>query len=472
LQCVTWPDGSVTQTFDPQSPPCIATWPGAAHGNGGSTAKGVSGTAIRVAIPVVGSNSKLADFQVFADFLNTRFELYGRKLQLVPYRSAQLATKSYNDPSSQHADAVQTGSLNAFASLDFLDGGPIDSALPTWYDTLKAEGVIAVMGGAFAVNGTQASLERNAPYAWSYGATVDTLLAQTGINACRQLVGRNAVHAPAYAGQKRTFALVLPDQSVFGGPVPGVSHLLSVLAGCGVKNPTVVYADATKEHAAELSAAMAKLKTQGVSTIMYLPWAPAGEFRPMQAAQAANYFPEWDVAAINVLVGANVAVDPQNESSHSFGIVPLSKLNQIEAAPWRNAFFEGGGDPSHLAGLVGGQGVYSELLLLASGIQMAGPHLTPQSFSEALTSTTFPNPGAAEAPSYQATVGFPKAGAAMTRDFAGWWLAPGVNEGSTVKVGLAQAGYDWQNFCWVDLGRRHADDSWPTADHFRQGPCR
>src|SRR4051794_3308676 len=26
LQCYTWPDGEVTQTFDPQSPPCIAAW--------------------------------------------------------------------------------------------------------------------------------------------------------------------------------------------------------------------------------------------------------------------------------------------------------------------------------------------------------------------------------------------------------------------------------------------------------------
>src|SRR5690349_6960974 len=33
LQCYTWPDGSVTQTFDPQSPPCIATWD-TASGNG------------------------------------------------------------------------------------------------------------------------------------------------------------------------------------------------------------------------------------------------------------------------------------------------------------------------------------------------------------------------------------------------------------------------------------------------------
>ena len=42
-----WPDGKVTQTFDPQSPACIASWPEAAKGNGGATTRGVSTSTTR-----------------------------------------------------------------------------------------------------------------------------------------------------------------------------------------------------------------------------------------------------------------------------------------------------------------------------------------------------------------------------------------------------------------------------------------
>src|SRR5688572_9516908 len=51
LQCYTWPDGTVTQTFDPQSPSCIASWDDK-KGNGGATSPGVTATEIRVALPV------------------------------------------------------------------------------------------------------------------------------------------------------------------------------------------------------------------------------------------------------------------------------------------------------------------------------------------------------------------------------------------------------------------------------------
>jgi len=39
-QCYEWADGSVTQTPDPQSPPCVADWPRTAEGNGGALAAG------------------------------------------------------------------------------------------------------------------------------------------------------------------------------------------------------------------------------------------------------------------------------------------------------------------------------------------------------------------------------------------------------------------------------------------------
>jgi hypothetical protein len=109
------------------------------------------------------------------------------------------------------------------------------------------------------------------------------------------------------------------------------------------------------------------------------------------------------------------------------------------------------------------------MLLLAAGLQMAGPHLTPQSFAQGLRSTTFPNPGAGVAPFYQGTVGFVPGDAAMVRDFAGIWL-------DTRMPGPAVAGAKNLNesgaFCYVGLGYRRGSETWPTGDGFYAGHCR
>src|SRR5689334_3112288 len=83
LQCYTWPDGSVTQTFDPQSPPCIASWPEAARGNGGATTRGVDATTVRIGIPMDPASKQRAQFQPLFDFFNTHYEFYGRRLDFV-----------------------------------------------------------------------------------------------------------------------------------------------------------------------------------------------------------------------------------------------------------------------------------------------------------------------------------------------------------------------------------------------------
>src|SRR3954466_14155073 len=74
LQCYTWPDGTVTQTFDPQSPPCIASWDDR-HGNGGSTSPGVSPTEIRLAFP--NNNAGYASWPALKplrNFLHSHFQ--------------------------------------------------------------------------------------------------------------------------------------------------------------------------------------------------------------------------------------------------------------------------------------------------------------------------------------------------------------------------------------------------------------
>ncbi len=65
--------------------------------------------------------------------------------------------------------------------------------------------------------------------------------------------------------------------------------------------------------------------------------------------------------------------------------------------------------------------LYRSLLLIASGIQMAGPHLTAQSFQAALWNATFPNPPSTI---MAGKVGFGGGSYAMTVDGAGMWYNP------------------------------------------------
>ena len=61
---------------------------------------------------------------------------------------------------------------------------------------------------------------------------------------------------------------------------------------------------------------------------------------------------------------------------------------------------------------------YRSLLMLASGLQLAGPGLTAETFDAGLSATAFPNPGAGKAPLYQASVGFDDLDHGMVDDVA------------------------------------------------------
>src|SRR5690349_12980177 len=121
LQCYTWPDGSITQTFDPQSPPCIARWDDS-KGNGGATSPGVTGTTIRIAYPK--SSTAVTQWpgpQAMVDFVNSHFQLYDRKIEIVPFDSQQATPQAgatgFNVPSMQPADAAAITKLKVFGTF-------------------------------------------------------------------------------------------------------------------------------------------------------------------------------------------------------------------------------------------------------------------------------------------------------------------------------------------------------------------
>jgi hypothetical protein len=96
--------------------------------------------------------------------------------------------------------------------------------------------------------------------------------------------------------------------------------------------------------------------------------------------------------------------------------------------------------------------VYRPLLLLASGLQMAGPHLTPETFRDGLRRAAFPNPITAL---HAGAVGVPQNGYTFTRDAAEWWWD------NTAKGPYSDdAAQSKGAICYLDGGTRRRD-TWP-----------
>jgi hypothetical protein len=476
LQCYTWPSGAVTQTFDPQSPPCIAGWDDK-KGNGGATTKGVNKSTIRVAYPQGSSLTMWPALSPIVDFFNSRFQLYGRKIEIVPVKSSQAeASKvgtNLNNSGDQRADAAAITQQNVFASMDFIDPVPYDFSLPEFRQVLTQHKIISINGGATPPYGTQAGMQAHQPYEWSYLPTFDDLMANVGTVACRELNGHPASHSldPKIAQTTRKFALMFPTNDQFGGTVPGIGTLQGILQGCGIQAKFVQFDPAGQAQAE--NAQMNQLKKDGVTTLIFFPTVgSANNQSPMAAAGAVKYNPEWFTIGWNrYLTDVQTSTKSTKQLRTAFGVGVWNKMPELSSEIFYQAYLAGGGDETGAQGLDDGRAFYEEMLLVASGIQEAGPNLTAQTFADGLHQTTFDNPGAGAAPIWQATVGFPNNSISMVQDYTGWWFDPSAGKeiingsgNKDINTYLAE--------CYSYLGRRWSLDSWPTQDVFYKDGCR
>ena len=463
-QCYAWPDGSVTQTWDPQSPPCIADWPERARGNGGATARGVSKAEIRVAVPL---EQGTHDWQPLVRFFNSHFELYDRRIVLVPFPAqAENGSHGGRDPAAQRADAETVGSLRPFASLTY-PGGQSDTR--TFLRGVTASGIVTVTAANQVTIGSESQLRGENPYAWNYSPTSTDLLAATATMICRQLAGRPAKHSLDYVSAKRSFAVVIPNQEYLQGHLDGLEQLRDALAACGVPRPRVVeyvHPQDSQDPSANVSA-MVQLKKDGITSLIYWPTSggSASAGAPQKAASGVGYHPEWIIPGYSSASVYALGIGAPDEVRSSFGIASWNHVQALSERPSYRAYAESVGDAPPEDVAVQPQlyeALYRSLLLVASGVQTAGPQLTPQRFATALQATVFPNPGAGSSPDYQAHVGFAE-DHVMVDDFAAFWFDPNQTTDPTGEPAK-------DPFCYVQSGRRWTAASWPAGgDAFRPG---
>lgn len=427
LTCWSWADGSTTQTFDRQSPPCIAGWDVAA-GNGGTTSRGVTASEVRVGVPA----ASVAAWEPLATFVNRHYQLYGRRLRLVPLGAQDLST-----PEGQRAAASSAVERRVFAALE-APGDDTGRDPGIYLDALAADGVLGVLTGPTQVSTT--ALGAQAPYVWSREPALDTVQRTLAAVACRELSGQRARFSPQTAGLERRFAVLAPAARANGGSTFEVDALRSGLERCHVEVVVREYDPAAR---ASLEAALSGFQRDGLTTVV--PFGTTGALTDvlMPAAASVGYEPEWLLAGLGDRPDLRAwSRAPASQRRAAFGLATWGPALPETRRPAYQALHEVA--PARTLGPAD-QDVYDGLTLLAAGIQTAGPRLTPDAFARGLETTTFANPGAGAAPDHQARVGFADLDHAMVDDLSQvWWQGDG--------------------FCFIGGGRRWAAEEVDYSD--------
>lgn len=448
------------QIEDPQSPPCVNYWEG---DNGGATYKGITRDEIRIAFFSGGAPEK--ERNLLVNFFNRRFEFYGRKLRLLQGKGkGNLA-----EPEVQRALAAAVDEeVRAFASFSWLFVGAANTNDAPFLDELARRKIVGVASvPSFATERNNFSKFR--PFQWNVMPALDELQVNIGQWMCQSLVGRRAVYGgPDVVSQTRAFGLLATKDAA---GVPDTSALDESLAGCGSKVSNKVETSSA-DTAERRQAAVFSLRAAGVTSVMcFCGWREKDSLA--QEAATGGYFPEWIMVPMGGQDLLGDAFADKTSREHSFGLFSRNKVNDLADTPWSWALKDADTNykfPDTVWVESSFEFTYRVLLLLSSGIQMAGPNLTPQTFEQGLLNAKFPNPGSGGSPYYQARVGFGPSDHTMVSDLAMVWWDTSADNFETAS-GPAYKGA----FCYVDRGARFGPGGWPGGEprfFDRAAPCR
>lgn len=436
------------QIEDPQSPPCVPFFQG---DNGGATSKGV--TRDRINVVLGGDCDRKA--QLWVDFFNRRFEFYGRKIKLICYDARGGAATEANTADMQ-ADAARVDTeFNAFASLEYPDRYGKEYV---FYDELARRKIVGSTGrpGYY----TEQSLREHHPYQWAWVPGVDVILRNQATWMCSALKGRNAEYAGAdYKGKPRKFGLVEAKQR--DGTGADVKEFKAILQSCGITFAQEYVQTIGDNEDSSASNIVVSMKKENITSIVWVGYQQGYALSFYRASQTQQYEPEWLASTyLNMDDPLLPLIFPNpGQMDHTVTLTWFNKHLRPEDSAWNWALVEQ--DPSfrYVAPPFeydqGQKSVYPGLLLLASGIQMAGPNLNPQTFGAALQRTKFPNPLPGAAPYYQAQVGFEGNDHTMSNEASIMWGNP-------------QARHNWSGnpgaYCFARQGVRYAIGRrpWPS----------
>ena len=370
---------------DPYSPPCI-TFSG---DNGGVTSQGVNATEIHVSFRVLnekGFQQTLAELagaslsdrpedikrtvQGIADYFNSRYQFYGRKIVIDFYNGQGSNTQELLGKGRDKAEADATKvakEIKAFADL---------SAFSEPYANALASRKILGFGDPYL---SRKWHDEHRPYIWSI-ATDGTKVANFAAEyAVKRLCGHNAQHAGGDLKDKpRVYASMAPENSWYQESVE-VARSTFAEAKCP-PGENIKYQLDLGTMSNQASNIVASLKDKGVTTILcgcdpILPVFLSG------AAARQGYFPEFIIVG-TALTDTDIVGQLWNQdfASHAFGVSALTEpvpSNQtLGYAAYKSVRKD---EPAFTVDLI-----YYQMAQMAIGLQMAGPNLTPETFEKGM----------------------------------------------------------------------------------------
>jgi hypothetical protein len=222
------------------------------------------------------------------------------------------------------------------------------------------------------------------PYIWGAQPSPEEFLPNIAQFVQKQLLGKPAQFAgdPAMQTKTRVFGSINFEQDP-----PVFTSLNDVTAKCGQQQgyqqadtETYVFDISTFQDRA--TAIIAKMKAAGVTTVLFLG-DPIMPIYLTKAATAQDYHPEWIVTGTALTDTTTLGrLYDQTQWSHAFGISNLAaRTNQDQQEAFRLHQWYYGQPPA----ATGTNGIiYAPLNQLLTGIYMAGPNLTPETFKAGL----------------------------------------------------------------------------------------
>jgi hypothetical protein len=371
------------------APPCVVPWKGG--DNGGATAPGVTGDTITIAVyqeqpdllqetflQQSGSdqslNAELATEQQYVDFFESHYQMYGRKVRLVPIKASGAA----DDDVAAKADAIKVATeIHAFASF----GGP--SQTSAYADELAARGVMCL--GDCTIAQPESFIRSRSPYIWPLLAAPEQAAEHWAAFVAGGLANRPASYAgdPALRRQRRRFGVVRYDDDA-GSFRRSFTVFRSLLAQRGVHLATEIPYQLDLLRAQESArAVIAKLKADHVTTVL-LAGDPIFPSFLTKEATAQNYFPEWAVMGYAYTDTAVFGrTYDQRQWAHAFGVSLLPARTSGSADQFSEILVWQSGKPPIASTY---QALVQAPLILFTGLHLAGAALTADRFRRALDS--------------------------------------------------------------------------------------
>ncbi|MGH9028748.1 MAG: hypothetical protein ACRDV4_03955 [Acidimicrobiales bacterium] len=375
------------------APLCVPAFHGT---NGGSTSHGVTSSTITISYREPNStqqaaaeslagdafpndNGLISDMQTYVKFFNSQFELYGRKVKLVPYQGQgdYLAEDEGQGLAATQADAETASGLGAFGDLTF----PLFGS--QYYEQDLAEaGVVGIGGLGFPTQWYQ----QYSPYEYSVTPT-GTAGADGFVNiACDRMAGLPAIFAgdSSYQSQTRKFGLITPDNPEY----MDIGNLVQsgLQQSCGVSlAKRVSYSIDISTFEQQAVSIVAQLKQAGVTTVI-CGCDPLFPILLDEAADQQQYKPEWLGIGWYDPQGRLPSQDQMEHQISQEGTYPPASQTEAYKA---FELADPGGQPAEQYYAV----AYYEVLYLFDALQATGPNLNPKTFQQGVFSMPQSAPG-------------------------------------------------------------------------------